>query len=179
MLLFLCFQIISCMPVIKLVYGLHKPRYVSDTNVVRYSEQLGLQGEIYRLKDYAEENRSKYRYLGNSFPDVLIFNSTGQLTKFDIDCSNDLQSIVELSLYDIDTLGLEGKPLQDFIDDTYVINTLNNECISVLKMPLYVIKFAEYAGRLNKENVPAMVKRLSSRIDIQYVILNMDYSVNN
>ncbi|MFZ1678106.1 MAG: hypothetical protein WBP41_15220 [Saprospiraceae bacterium] len=111
-------------------------------------------------------------------PDVLLFNSTGRLTKFEINCSNKLDSIVELSPHDIDNLGLEGKSIQDFISDTYVINTLNNDDNTPLKMPLYVVKFAEYAGRFNKENVPELVGRLKYRKDVQYIILNMDYSMH-
>ena len=50
--------------------------------------------------------------------------------------------------------------------------------MTLLHMPLYVVKFAEYAGLLNKDNVPAMVKRLSLRKDVRYIVLNMDYSVD-
>jgi len=177
LLFLLGFQLMSCMPVIKLVYGIHKPRYVSDSAVVKYYNRLGLQGEIYRLKDYNSGNRKKFRYLGNTMPDVLLFNSKGYLTKFDIDCSKGLDSIVKLSLHDIDSMSLEGKSIQDFIDDTYVINNLNNKEIHHLNMPLYVVKFADYAGKLNKENVPALIAQLNLRSDIHYVILNMDYSV--
>lgn len=167
----------SCMPVLKLIYGVHKPRYVSDATVVKHYNRLGLQDKIYRLKDYSEENRKPYRYIGNSMPDVLLFNSAGQLTIFDIDCSNDFDSLVQLSLYDIDNMELGEKTFQEFIGATYAISSLNNEDTSLMKMPLYVVKFAEYAGRLNKENVPRLVQRLRSRNDVYYIILNMDYSV--
>jgi hypothetical protein len=167
----------SCVPVIKIVYGIHKPRYVSDAGVVKQYNRLGLQDKIYRLKNYSEENRQTYRYIGNSMPDILLFNSAGQLTKFDIDCSNDFNSLVQLSLYDIDTMRLGEKSFQDFIDSTYLINSLHEDT-SMLKMPMYVVKFAEYAGRLNKENVPHLVQKLSSRNDVSYIVLNMDYSVS-
>lgn len=167
----------SCMPLIKLAYGLHKPRYVSDAEVVKYSNRLGLQDEIYRLKDYYNVNQSNYRYLGNSFPDVLLFNSAGQLAKFETNCSSGLDSMVKLSTHEIDNISTEGKTLRDFINDTYIINKLNNENITVLNMPVYVVKFADYAGRLNKDNVPGLVEQLECRKDVQYIILNMDYSV--
>lgn len=165
------------MPVVKLIYGIHKPKYVSDSSVVKYSNRLGLQDEIYRLKNYSSASRSKYQYLGNSMPEILLFNSQGQLTKFDIGCSNDLDSIVMLSLHDIDNMHVEGKNLQDFISDTYIINPLNKDDLTIRKVPLYVVKFAEYAGRLNKDNVPGQMERLSNRNDVQFILLNMDYSV--
>jgi hypothetical protein len=46
-------HIIACMPIIKIVYGIHKPKYESDSAVLKYSRGIGLQGEIYRLKDYS------------------------------------------------------------------------------------------------------------------------------
>ncbi|MEO6130356.1 MAG: hypothetical protein ABIQ02_00810 [Saprospiraceae bacterium] len=110
-------------------------------------------------------------------PEILLFNSQGQLTKFDIGCSNDLDSIVMLSLHDIDNMHVEGKNLQDFISDTYIINPLNKDDLTIRKVPLYVVKFAEYAGRLNKDNVPGQMERLSNRNDVQFILLNMDYSV--
>ncbi len=167
------------MPVVKLVYGLHEPRYLSDAAVVKYYARLGLQDEIYRLKDYTEENRKDYRYLGNSFPDLLVFNSEGQLTTFELSCSGGLDSIAALSPYEIDNMSLAGNSLQDLISDTYVINDTNKEDSTLLNQPLYVVKFAEYAGLLNKDNVPGLVDRLSNRTDVQYILLNMDYSVDD
>ncbi len=161
-----------------LVYGAHQPKYLSDSDVIKYYKHLGLQNEIYRIKDYSEINRKQYRYLGNSLPETLIFNSRGQLTKFEISCSSKLDSIAELSLHEIDNMSLEGNSIKDFIDDTYVINNLNKEDTAFLKMPLYVIKFAEFVGLLNKDNVPGMVERLSRRKDVQYILLNMDYTVD-
>ncbi len=168
------FQMLSCMPVMKMVYGLHKPGYVSDAAVLKYYNHLGLHDKIYRLKEYAELNRKKYHYIGNSMPDILVFNSKGELTKFALDCSGDFDSIAQLSIYDIDHMELAGKTFQDFIDNTYVINPGNDLGIN---MPVYVIKFAEYAGLLNKDNVPHLVEKLRQRTDVGYMVLNMDYTM--
>ena len=166
----------SCMPVVKLVYGLHDPRYQSDAAVVKYYNRLGLQDEIYRVIDYTEENRKEFRYLGNSMPEILVFNSKGQLTKYELTCSGGLDSIAGLSPHDIDNMPLAGNSLEDFVDDTYVINDLSKDDTVVLNQPLYVVKFAEYAGLLNKNNVPGLVDRLRNRTDVQYILLNMDYT---
>lgn len=171
------FGMMSCMPVAKLIYGVHQPRYLSNEDVIRYANRLGLQDDIYRLKDYNEANISRFRYTGNSMPGILLFNSSGQLTKFESSCSSGLDSIAKLSPQEIDKLSLAGNTLTDFIGDTYVINDLNNEVLTSLKMPLYVVKFAEYAGMLNKDNVPALVERLSNRTDVQFIVLNVDYSI--
>src|SRR5687767_1851765 len=125
-------QFISCMPIVKLVYGLHDPRYQSDAAVVKYSTRLGLQDEIYRVINYTEENRKEFRYLGNTMPEILVFNSKGQLTKYELTCSGGLDSIATLSLNAIDNMPLAGNTLQDFIDDTYVINDLNKDNTVVL-----------------------------------------------
>jgi hypothetical protein len=103
-LFFFFFPIISCTPVMEIIYGVHQPRYVSDANVVQYAEKIGLQGDIYRLKDYSEENRGKYRYLGKILPETLIFNSEGMMTKLEIDCSSDLYSNANLTISSIDSL---------------------------------------------------------------------------
>ena len=161
----------------KLIYGLHNPKYVSDAKVISYAERLEWHGEIYRLRDFSEESRSKYQYLANNFPDLLVYNSNGLLTKFETDCSSDLDSIANLAPESIDQMELKGKSLQEFISDTYVINGLQNEDLTLLKMPLYVVKFAEFAGKLNKDNVPALVQQLRHRKDIHYIVLNLDYTV--
>jgi len=175
--LLLVIPFISCMPVMKMIYGLHDPKHQSDAAVIKYHNHLGLQDEIYRVKDYTEENRKEFRYLGSAMPEILVFNTKGQLTKFELSCSGRLDSIAGLSPHDIDNMPLAGNTLQDFIDDTYVINDLNKDDAVVLNQPLYVVKFAEYAGLLNKQSVPGLVDRLSNRTDVRYILLNMDYTV--
>ena len=177
MLLMFGLQFMSCMPVMKMVYGLHDPKYLSDAAVVKYYNRLGLQDKIYRVKDYKEENRKEFRYLGSSMPEILVFNSHEQLTTFELNCSGGLDSIAGLSTHDIDNMPLASNSLQDLIGDTYVINDLNKDDAVVLNQPLYVVKFAEYAGLLNKQNVPGLVDRLSNRTDVQYILLNMDYTL--
>jgi len=171
------FQFMSCTPVIMLIYGAHQPNYVTDLAVVKFAHRLGLEDDIYRVKNYTEESRKQYGYLGNAMPNILLFNSAGQLTKFKIDCSGSLDSIAKLSTLEIDNLPPAGKTLEDFISDTYVINTGENEELAILNGPLYVVNFAEFAGLLNKNNVPSLVSQLSQRDDIQYVVLNIDYTV--
>ena len=178
MLFFFFSQIISCMPVMKIIYGVHQPRYVSDINVVQYAEQLEWRGDIYRLNDYSEENRSKYRYLGNRLPDILVFNSEGLITKFEVDCSLDLYSIANLSIEAIDSLETGEKSLQDFISDSYIISPLDVEEMITYNTPVYVVKFAEFIGKLNKDHVPEQIRILNNRGDIRYVLLNMDYTIS-
>ena len=175
--IWLCFQLISCMPVIKLVYGLHDPKYVSDADVIKYYNRIGLEGDIYRLKKYSEENRKAYRYLGNKMPDVLLFNSNGQLVKFEIDCSSTLDSIVQLAPHDIDKMSTEINSLQDFVSESYTIGNVVGEDLMHHQKPVYALKFAEFAGKLNKDFVPELIERLKGRDDVEYVLLNMDYTI--
>ena len=171
------FQLISCMPVMMMIYGIHQPRYVSDAAVIKYHEGLGLQGEIYRLKDYNESNGNRFRYVGNAMPDMLLFNSKGQMTSFDTDCSSDFVSMTRLSPEAIDSLKVVDKKLVEFISDTYRINDFGKGELKNDQRPVYVVKFAEFAGKLNKENVPDLVEKLREREDVQLIVLNMDYSV--
>lgn len=171
------FFAVSCGPVIMLVYGIHQPKYKSDEAVLKYAGRLGLQGEVYRLEEYGEESSSRYRYTANSMPGMLLFNTAGQLTKFELDCGGELDSIARLAVYDIDQMPLAEKSLEDFLNDTYVINGQNNPEVPVFAKPLYAIKFAEFAGKLNKDHVPGLVKLLESRKDVDYILLNVDYSV--
>jgi hypothetical protein len=171
------FSFMSCTPVAMLIYGAHQPNYVSDQEVVKYAHRLELGDEIYRVKNYSEENRKPYGYLGNDIPALLLFNSAGQLTKYEVDCSASLDSIAKLSILEIDHLPLAGKTLEDFIGDTYVINTGDIEALTIMDGPLFVVIFAEFAGLLNKQSVPAIVAQLDPRDDVEYVILNIDYTV--
>lgn len=165
------------MPVMQIIYGVHQPRYISDTNVARYAEQLDLQGGIYRLKDYSEANRGKYRYLGKTLPETLVFNSEGIITKLEIDCGSDLYVMANLTIEAIDSLETGDKSFQDFIADSYIIDPLEAEEISAFNSPVYVIKFAEFVGKLNKDNVPEQIRILKNRSDVKCILLNMDYTV--
>jgi hypothetical protein len=165
------------MPVIKLVYGLHDPRYVSDADVVKYYSRIGLDGDIYRLKEYSEANRKAYRYLGNKMPDVLLFNSNGQLVKFEIDCSSSLDSIVQLAPHDIDKMSTEINSLQEFVSESYTLGNVVGEDIMLHQKPVYALKFAEFAGKLNKDFLPGLLDQLKHREDVDYVLLNMDYTI--
>lgn len=169
------------MPVMMMMYGLHQPKYVSDDKVVKFYHNLGLHDEIYRVNEYSEANRKKFQYLGNSIPDVLLFNSSGQLTTFELDCTGSLDSIVALSVRDIDNMSVhsEEKTIQDLIDDTYVVDALTDNNFTHFQNPVYVVKFAEFAGLLNKDNVLDLVQSLRRRGDVQYIVLNMDYTVKN
>ena len=176
LMIFLVSPIVSCMAVVGVFYGVHQPRYFSDSKVVHYAEQIGLQGDIYRLKDYTEQNRSKYRYLGKTLPETLIFNAAGQITQYEIDCSSDFDAMVLLSIESIDSLETGDKTLHEFIDDTYMIHSSENVDILESNTPVYVIKFAEFAGKLNKDHIPDQIRVLQSRDDVKYILLNMDYS---
>lgn len=171
------FLAFSCTPVIMLIYGVHQPNYKSDDAVIKFSNRLGLEREIYRLEGYSEESLPSFRYTGNSMPGMLLFNSKGELTKFELSCSGGLDSIAMLSTNAIDNMSLAEKSFEDFINDTYLINSGNSEKLSKLSQPLYVIKFAEYGGKLNKDSVPGIVKHLESRNDVDYILLNVDYTV--
>jgi len=176
--IWLCFQLISCMPVIKLVYGLHDPRYVSDADVIQYYNRLELEGDVYRLKEYSEANRKAYRYLGNKMPDVIIFNSAGQLVKFEVDCSSSLDSIVQLSPHNIDRMNIEINSLQEFVSNSYTLSNMAGEKLLLHHKPVYALKFGEFAGKLNKDFVPDLIDRLKGREDVEYVLLNMDYTIS-
>lgn len=171
------FLAFSCTPVAMLIYGVHQPNYKSDDAVVNFANRLGLEREIFRLEGYSEESLPSFRYTGNSMPGMLLFNSKGELTKFDLDCSGGLDSIAMMSTHVIDTISIAGKSFQDFMNDTYIINTPESKKLSKLSKPLYVIKFAEYGGMLNKDSVPGLVSLLESRNDVDYILLNVDYSV--
>lgn len=166
----------SCMPIIKLAYGIHQPKYCSDEKVLHYYERIGLEGTVYRLKDYSEANRKNFQYLGNSMPELLIYNTRGQLTRFDIDCSSSLDSIVRLSNSDIDKMNVTGKSIYDLITDSYILNEKPGMETPLSNQSLYVLIFAEFAGQLNKDFLPSLITRLKSRNDVQYILLNMDYT---
>lgn len=160
-----------------IIYGVHEPGYISDAYVASYAEKIDLQGDIYRLKDYSEENRVQYRYLGKRLPETLIFNSDGLITKFEINCGSDLYSNANLTIGAIDSLETGEQTFQDFIADSYIIDALKGEEIFEYNTPVYVIKFAEFVGKLNKDHIPEQIRILQGRNDVKYIFLNMDYTI--
>lgn len=171
-------QTMSCMPVMKIVYGVHNPRHQSDNNVIKLANHLDVSGEIYRLRGYNEDSKAHFRYLGNTMPDILIFNSNGQLTQFEVNCSNKLDSIANLSPEFINAMPTKAVNISDFISDSYPLQSINKGFNSLESgKPLYAVKFAEFAGRLNKDNIPRLVEHLQARIDVNYILLNMDYTI--
>lgn len=166
------------MPVMMTIYGIHKPRYQSNEQVLRLAKKLELTGDIYRVKEFHKDNESSFKYLGNTMPDVLVFNSKGQLTTFELSCSGDLDSIINLTPMQIDQMLITDKTLNVFINDSYPISLKSKGTLDFTHKPVYVIKFAEYVGLLNKDNVPKLEHILKQREDVEYVLLNMDYTTD-
>jgi hypothetical protein len=165
------------MPVMQVIYGVHQPKYLSDQKVIKYYKRIGLEGKVYRLNDYSEETRKKYQYLGNTMPELLIFNTCGQQVKFEIDCSSSLDSIVKLTNSNIDQMNTSGKLIRDLVSDSYILNDQSGIDSTLTNQSLYVLKFAEFAGKLNTDFLPQLINHLKSRNDVQYLLLNMDYTI--
>jgi len=110
-------------------------------------------------------------------PEVLLFNTKGQQTKFEIDCSSSLDSIAKLSNNNIDQMHTTSKTLRDLNSDTYPLNGAPGIDTTISNQSLYVLKFAEFAGQLNKDFLPPLIDHLKSRNDVHYILLNMDYTV--
>jgi hypothetical protein len=174
--LFMSLGVLSCGPALMLVYGIHQPKYRSDSAVAKYALRLNLDEDIYRLKEYSDANRKQYKYIGLQVPEVMLFNANGRLAIFKADSSCSLNPLVQLSLQEIDMLAVTENSLPDFLAHAYTISG-NLNFAHEENTPVYVVKFAEYAGLLNKDRVPDMLEILRQRDDVQYLILNMDYSV--
>ncbi|HEX5113340.1 MAG TPA: hypothetical protein VFV79_10860, partial [Saprospiraceae bacterium] len=66
--------------------------------------------------------------------------------------------------------------IYDLITDSYILNEKPGMETPLSNQSLYVLKFAEFAGQLNKDFLPSLITRLKSRNDVQYILLNMDYT---
>lgn len=175
--LFICFSSASCYIMRDLKYRLHNPGYHTDAEVLRYAEPLNVDDRIYRLNDFNVYKKSPYRYLGSAVPDLLIFNSDGKLTLFEEAISRNLDSLAQLTIHQIEGLPISDRGLNDLLDDTYSIQHDSLHISSTPAKPVFVIKFAKHTGKLNNTNVPILVHLLRNRTDVQFLLLNMDYTV--
>lgn len=176
-LIIIILELQSCGPVAEIFYGVHEPRLLSDDAVLNYAEKLDINGDIYRLKEYSNTNKKKYRYLGNTLPDMLLYNSKGELVKFNVDCTSDLATLANLKVNTIDTMATQGFDLRGFLENSYPINKVRNFNMESINRPIYVIKFGEYAGKINKRHVPDLIEEIRNRQDVIYILLNMDYTL--
>ena len=99
------------------------------------------------------------------------------ITKLDINCSSDLYTNANLAIGAIDSLEKGEQSLQDLLADSYIIDSLNAEEITAVNTPVYVLKFAEFVGKLNKDQIPKQIYILKNRSDVKYILLNMDYTI--
>lgn len=168
----------GCNPIIKTIYGIHNPRILTDKEVLDFCEKNKFTGvEIRRIKSYNDKTKRNYSYLGNTIPDLLIFNSKSKLTTPQLSCPGDFQNILEMTDEDIDSLPTSNILISDFYDITYEINPNESKLIEGTEScPLFIIKFAEYAGGINRMHIKKWLQMTHLREDISILLLNVDYN---
>jgi len=171
----------SCFTVLKVVYGVKKPKPRTKEYIQKKANQFGLnQFEHYQLTRLGFINyfKSLKTYnLSSSVNNLYIFNDKGQLLlpKDSITCSGQISNRFD-----------NFKTNSTTVDSIY-FKTIFGDTISTFKDTLskyeinknftFVLTWASYAGKLNKTNTKNWADSLKTIVneqDIDAIFLNLD-----
>lgn len=177
------FGLTSCQPVLKMIYGVKKPKPKTDVEVIEYSKKVfDNEYEMYRPVD--EDARKALVKMGlNSAPDIIFFDSEGGQKSIHADtlqsCTASADSfITQLDLLD-DAPQMELKK-SDILRYLNKINFKDKQKEDRIYKYSIIILWADWIGpKLNREKTDDWVKVYheldkKSQDEIDLIIVNMD-----
>ena len=166
------------MQVAKTVYGIKKPKYCSDKTVLSYSRNLGIETNIYRIEEFNGRSRDSFKL--KKLPELRIYNPHGLRVNYEISCSADYHQFMTLSPNEIADLPSSGERYSDWIPLIYnVSNQQPFSQSSETNKPLFVVTYARFIGKLNKDHTLPWIEYLQERDDIELLVLNVDISIED
>ncbi len=181
-LLFL-FGLTSCQPVLKIIYGVKKPKPKTDTQVIQYAQKVfDKEYKMYRPID----SKSYHKLLDldvNKVPGIIFFDSKGVQKSMHQDtlksCTAHADSFIQQLdlLEDAPSMGLTKEEVLQHIAK---INFKEEKEVSKSTKYSIIILWADWIGpKLNKEKTDDWVSVYHSldqtvQDDIDLIILNMD-----
>lgn len=168
--------LLGCTPVAYLIYGVHKPRPLSQEQMKKKYTELGFN----QYKVLALNEDIYYQFLSKikTVNSVLVFNNDGYYLrpKNEFTCSND--KIEYIKNYRMDSLSI--------IDSTFDLRFLSN-CITIFNgnesrfidsslSYTMVLTFADFVGQLNRDITLKQLELLlkDSKTDTDLILLALD-----
>ena len=167
----------SCMPLLKMYYGLKNPEIENKESILKYCKKKGM-----NMTNLATINIDDYVSKLNGVPDADIFNKRGEYIEYrqtDSSCNAGLFTFIP-ELHRDSVYQLTGKT--NLNDEIKKMRTLTGEqyvLIDTSDYDFYVIMYwARFTGRLNKDHINiweqeanknknAKIKVIKVNVDIQ------------
>lgn len=162
----------ACAPVIKTVYGIKKPKYKSDAQVMKYANKIDLDGDIYRIRDFDGAHAGAFKL--ESIPTLYAFNHRNEQIDQTISCSSDYMDLVDLSVDSLNALSSKEGRFHDLMSRLYNVQSGYGLVHTGNQKPTFVILWASYIGRLNRDNALPWWEKLKNRDDVNVYLVNAD-----
>lgn len=172
----------SCMPIVKVIYGIKKPSYLSQEKIQKSADKY----ELDHFDHYSFSSVTSYisyiqkaKELGlkNSINVILAFNDEGQYYQINdtIDCSSDYLGYVngfpdEGSFTDKITFS-------QLFGDSLISNTAVDNPAE-LNSKFFVVTWASFVGKLNENSSKQWADSVMHKIkesDMKAIFINLDF----
>lgn len=169
----------SCNTIIKIYYGLKKPKIENYSSIVKYLDKIKLEKEgTYSFEKKDVVNTLK---LIKGVPEVMIFHSNGKLITYrqDSACNAGAFSFIENLSKEIDFQFNDSIQLDDYLSKLrdFQGNAINFNLIKNDSTDFYLfIYWTKYSGRLNKNHVRVWETQAknNSKSRIKIIKVNLD-----
>ncbi len=176
------FCMLSCSPLIKFIYGVHKPRPESSKSVLNYAKSRGLDKAILFIPKDSVSFRKLIKYFAG-IPDLYIFNSEGKALLYSdsATCNAPVFSVIDSICKGNYNLDPNGKALVQILDLLRPLTS--DDSVRFVEAQKKEVKYtgfitwAKYIGYLNKDHTRPWVNRSinSKGCNTNIYLVNLDY----
>ncbi len=180
--LLILFSGTSCMPLLKLVYGVHNPRLETVKSVTEYAKRKELDDGIILIP---KDSASFFHILTvfNKAPDLYLFNNEGQALQYTVDgaCNAPVFEVTERICEGIYRVNDSLESLSSLLKYLRPLSTEDSVRFqaSIKKESKYtsVITWKTYIGYLNKDHARTWLRSLNSQgnCSLNTYLLNTDF----
>ncbi len=176
------FCILSCSPLIKIIYGVHKPRQENPKSVLKYAKSRGLDKAIMLVPKDSVSFRKLLKHFV-AIPDFYLFNMEGKALLYSdsVTCNAPVFNVIDslcIGNYSLNPNRIELVQILDFLRPLTAEDSIRF-VESQKKDVKYTgfITWAKYIGYLNKDHTRPWVNSSNNSKDCYYNIylVNLDY----
>lgn len=169
---------ISCSPIVRLLYGIKKPKVENEESLKKYLEKVNISDKDVYTLDF-EGYQKALELINKKIPEVLIFDKNGNYIPYgnewacNASAFDFIVNLNDTTKYVIsDKTNITSLPfsLYSLEGDSLGIPTLNES------FHLFIF-WAKFAGKLNKDHVKIWEKQAinNSKTNIKVYKINMDF----
>jgi hypothetical protein len=169
---------ISCSPIVRLLYGIKKPKVENEESLKKYLEKVNISDKDVYTLDF-EGYQKALELINKKIPEVLIFDKNGNYIPYGNEwaCNASAFDFIE-NLND--TTKYVNSDKTNIISLPFSLYSLEGDSLGIptLNASFHIFIFwAKFAGKLNKDHVKIWEKQAinNSNANIKVYKINMDF----